>query len=146
MFSSFRLPLKVIPRQLIKLSFIHTLVNLASLQWLSANHQPNAFISFSHSHWFFIFTSQPGPGAARDKKILRVPIRTFYVTQSFFSRDLLRFWRLGYPVPGVPQTPKLCFTKNVQVGDLISLNFFRAAPGPSWLVNIKIVASRKVNH
>jgi len=33
-------------------------------------------------------------------KILRVPIRTFYVTQSFFSSDLFRFWRLGYPGSG----------------------------------------------
>jgi len=46
------------------------------------------------------------------------------------------------PDPGVPQAPtpkqttgeKLRFTKNVQIGDLIPLNFSRAAPGPGWLV------------
>jgi len=43
------------------------------------------------------FTSQLGPGAAGDKKILRVPIWTFHVTQGFFSRDLFMFWSLGYP-------------------------------------------------
>jgi len=38
-----------------------------------------------------------GLGDARGKKFLRVPFRTFYITQCFFSRDLFRFWSLGYP-------------------------------------------------
>jgi len=43
-------------------------------------------------------TSQPGPGAAREKfGELTSPTWTFYVTQGFLSRDLLGFWSLGYP-------------------------------------------------
>jgi len=46
------------------------------------------------------------------------------------------------PDPGVPQTPKpkqimgekLCFTKSIQMGDLVSFKFSRAVPGPGWLV------------
>jgi len=42
-------------------------------------------------------TGQPGPGAAREK------FNAFFVKQSFFSSDLLRFWSLGYPgVKGLP--------------------------------------------
>jgi len=43
----------------------------------------------------YIKTNQPGPSTAQAKKILRVPIWRFYVSQSFFSPDL--FWILGYP-------------------------------------------------
>jgi len=32
---------------------------------------------------------------------------------------------------------KLCFTKNVQMGDFISINFCWAVSGPGWLVYIK---------
>jgi len=42
-------------------------------------------------------TSQPGPSAARDEKFLRVPIGTFYISQTIFSHDPLRFWSLEYP-------------------------------------------------
>jgi len=34
---------------------------------------------------------------------------------------------------------KHCFTKNVQKGDLISLNFSQAVPGPSWLVSYNLI-------
>jgi len=45
-----------------------------------------------------IYTTQLGPGAAQ-KKIneIKSPIWTFFVKQSFFSSDLLRFWSLVYP-------------------------------------------------
>jgi len=52
---------------------------------------------FIASSYTYLTTSQPGPGTAKNKNILRVPIQTFYVIQSFFSHDLLRFWSLGYP-------------------------------------------------
>jgi len=45
--------------------------------------------------------------------------------------------------PGVLQNPngsrerKLCVTQNVEMGDVSSLNFFQAAPGPGWLVKNK---------
>jgi len=42
-------------------------------------------------------TSQLGSVAARDKIFWRVPIQTFYVTQTIFSSDQFRFWSLGYP-------------------------------------------------
>jgi len=42
---------------------------------------------------------------------------------------------------------KLCFTKNAQMGDLISLNFFRAVPGLGWLVRFKsLICSDKMGH
>jgi len=44
------------------------------------------------------YTSQPGPGTAREKfDEIKSPFWTFFVKQSFFSRDLLRFLSLGYP-------------------------------------------------
>jgi len=46
----------------------------------------------------FIYTRQPGPGAAREKfDELTSPIWTFYVTQSFLSSDLFGFWSLECP-------------------------------------------------
>jgi len=48
--------------------------------------------------FFLLSTSQPGPGAAREKfEELISPIWIFYVTQSFLSRNPLGFWSLGYP-------------------------------------------------
>jgi len=49
------------------------------------------------------------------------------------------------PDPQTPRYPylnwslekKLCFTKNVQMGDVSSSNFSQASPGPGWLVYIK---------
>jgi len=38
-----------------------------------------------------IITTLPGPGTAWEK------FNAFFVKQSFFSSDLLRFWSLGYP-------------------------------------------------
>jgi len=43
-------------------------------------------------------------------------------------------WVTQTPKPQQITGKKLCFTKNVQMGDLISLNFSRATPGPGWLV------------
>jgi len=51
--------------------------------------------------------------------------------------------------PGVPKAPKpkqitgekTLLYKNVQMGDMSSLNFSRLAPGPGWLV----VHKRKIN-
>jgi len=41
----------------------------------------------------YIYISQPGPGSAREKfDELVSPIWTFYVTQSFLSRDPFGFW------------------------------------------------------
>jgi len=43
-------------------------------------------------------TSQPGTGTSQEKfNEIKSPTWTFYVTQSIFSRDLFRFWNLGYP-------------------------------------------------
>jgi len=41
-------------------------------------------------------TSQLGSVAARDKIFWRVPIQTFYVTQTIFSSDQFRFWSFWY--------------------------------------------------
>jgi len=50
---------------------------------------------------FYINTSQPCPGAAREKfDELTSTTWTFYVTQSFLSRDPFGFWSLGYPGSG----------------------------------------------
>jgi len=44
-------------------------------------------------------TSQPAPGAAREKfNEIKSPIWIFCVTQSFLSRDPFGFWSLGYPM------------------------------------------------
>jgi len=46
-------------------------------------------------------------------------------------------WTQGYPTlqnQNGSLEKKLCFTKNVQMGDVCSSNFSRAAPGPGWLV------------
>jgi len=40
---------------------------------------------------------------------------------------------------------KLCFTKNVHIGELISLNLSRTAPGPGWLVNYEIQFNENLN-
>jgi len=43
-------------------------------------------------------TSQPGPGATREKfDELMSPIWAFYIIQSFLSHDPFGFWSLGYP-------------------------------------------------
>jgi len=44
------------------------------------------------------YTSQPGPGAAREKfNELKFTLWTLFVQPNFFSSDLFRFWSLGYP-------------------------------------------------
>jgi len=46
-------------------------------------------------------------------------------------------WTPGYPKlqnPNKSRERKLCVTQNVQMGDVSSSNFSRAAPGPGWLV------------
>jgi len=45
-----------------------------------------------------MYTSQPGPDAAREIfDELTSPSLTFYATQSFLSCDPFGFWSLGYP-------------------------------------------------
>jgi len=45
-------------------------------------------------HCIYYLTNQPGPGAAREKfDELTLLMWTFFVKQSFFSSDLVRFWR-----------------------------------------------------
>jgi len=48
--------------------------------WSGGSHMKEG-----QSVYIDIKTSQPGPSAARDKNFKGLPIRTFYVTQSFFS-------------------------------------------------------------
>jgi len=52
----------------------------------------------SDSYFTMLYFYQP-TGAQRcpGQNSIKIPIGTFYISHSFFSHDLLRFWSLGYP-------------------------------------------------
>jgi len=63
------------------------------------SHQSkNYFIQLTVLFTYIKNYSQPGPGAAKEKfNEVKSTNWTFYVTQSFLSRDPFGFWSLGSP-------------------------------------------------
>jgi len=76
-------------------------------------------------HYTLLFTSQPGPCAAQEKfDELISPIWTFYITQSFLSRDPFGFLSLGYPgVQGSSWQGHACVKKLPWVGGEVCAKF-----------------------